>query len=201
MELPNLYFPVRDTEGITITVSKKEQASTNYIQHLNKHDIATVTYVTKETSIHLDNDTIHDIVYMLYLITARVLSQRFTIPTTLTNGEFGRLINILEKSVFEVWYTSSTQTLLYNWNDTIYLEIVPTCPPSNPFENDLDNKQYRRLIRNYHPHIFQELSQKTIMLWRDKSYTLLTHLVNNDEIPSWQEITQASNPEFDKEEI
>ena len=150
-------------------------------------------------------DVIKGILYPYYLILERVLTQTFTLPDRVNIGDIGYYLNMYREyrthdlevlDQFRLWCSKQhVQTLLYNANNSIYLEIVPLYPWHLAIpETDDEYEPFDAFMQRYAPYVVTEVPREKVIIWRDTCYNLLKDIIGESEIPSQQEI--MTNPDL-----
>ena len=196
------HFAINNSNYIRITVPNLPEKDNDIFaptQVLHPLDIATTTYFEESNEIILYQDVLNDTVYTLYYTIEIVSSKKFHLPNHITPGMVGYFFNELRTdfqnqdtrwlNYYRVWSKRSIQTLLYNMNDTVYLEISPAYPwehvEPKPDEHYIPFEEF---MQSYKPYVLQEIPHETLVQWRDTSYRLLQSLIGEKEIPSRQQI-------------
>ena len=204
----NAQFVISNNSNITITVpSLPEKDNEIFIptETLHQLDIGKAVYENKKYSILLLQDVIKGILYPYYLILERVLTQTFTLPDRVNIGDIGYYLNMYREyrthdlevlDQFRLWCSKQhVQTLLYNANNSIYLEIVPLYPWHLAIpETDDEYEPFDAFMQRYAPYVVTEVPREKVIIWRDTCYNLLKDIIGKSEIPSQQEI--ITNPDL-----
>jgi len=205
----NVQFVISNDSNITITVpSLPEKDNVIFIptEQLHSLDIATVTYNEyQRKKLILHKEVIDEILYSFYIVVTRVLEQTFTLPDKVTVGNVGYYMNMYHEhrthdlkvlDQFRIWWSNQDiQTLLYNANDRIYLEIVPIYPWHLEIPKaDDEYEPFDAFMQRYTPYVVTEVPRENVITWRDKCYNLLKDIIDESRIPSQQEI--MTNPDL-----
>ena len=179
------YFPIDPYSTIYIRVPNKE--GSNGQPH--KDDFAIAEYYDDTTHIILQEEELHEVVHSLYVILERTIHTAFTFPSSISTGELGYVKNLIDNTIFSIWYTVFAQTLLYTIDSTAYLEIVPV--PFGYFQSPHYQKIRKKLMFNYKPYTCKQMPQTMLTTWRDTSYHVLSSLLEQSEMPSRKYIFEA----------
>ena len=134
-----------------------------------------------------------------------MLTQTFTLPDRVTAGNVGYYMNMYREhrthnleivNQFRIWWSKQDiQTLLYNANNRIYLEIVPIYPWHLEIpKTDDEYEPFDAFMQRYAPYVVTEVPRENVIAWRDKCYNLLKDIIGESRIPSQQEI--MTNPDL-----
>jgi len=205
----NAQFVINNNSNITITVPSLPEKMNDIFpptEQLHSLDIATVTYNEhQKKKLTLHKEVIDEVLYSYYLVLERVLERAFTLPERVNIGDVGYYLNIYREyrthdlavlDQFRVWCSKQhIQTLLYNTNNNIYLEIIPLYPWHLAIpETDDEYEPFDAFMQRYTPYVVTEVARENVITWRDKCYNLLKDIIDESRIPSQQEI--MTNPDL-----
>lgn len=155
------------------------------ISELHKFDEAMVAFIDQKNCIDLKQDVIDEILCRLYGSLKLAIDHKLVLPNTIKFGCVGYLLNqylndLNSFDIFPYWMWSSNMnvaTILYNFEDKIYFEIVPTYPWTflEPVEGD-GYITFQEFMITYKPYIVEGIPINTAKKWCDKSEALLKQL-------------------------
>ena len=174
--------------NIRITVpdtANKENIAGNSTSQLHALDIATAEYIGQKTCITLYTDTIGNLTYFLYIALVRSIAEVLTIPHTVDPGTIGRFINILDNRVCDVWIRRAVRTMLYNRDNSIYLEIIPLYPWRTVEPKSHEHYiPFSTFLQQYEAYVIHSLTWEVAIQWRDTCYDILCRIGDESDIPT-----------------
>jgi|GEM_PF-2076987 hypothetical protein len=179
-------FIIDRNNKITVTVPDIPSKINYYYEpteKLNQFDEATVYFninghkenAPSKNKIILKQDTIDYTIFRFYELLQEAVSNHLALANnTIMPGNLGAELNKMlnRTSKFDIrpfWVWSclnNTDTLLYNYNNKIFLEIVPTCP--DLFTNkatQIVDKLFKRFMKTYKPYFVAQISHKKAQAW------------------------------------
>lgn len=152
---------------------------------LHRFDEAMVAFINKSEVIYLKKDVIDEILCNLYRCLKLVLHHDLALPKNVKVGGLGYALNeylndLDSRDDFPYWLWSSnmhTETLLYNFENKIYFEIVPVYPWTflEPVEGD-GYITFDDFMKKYKPHAVEIIPINTAIQWFEQSELLLRQL-------------------------
>lgn len=153
---------------------------------LHRFDEAMVSFIDKDCgAINLKKDIIDEILCNLYRSLKSALNYDLALPSNVKVGCLGYLLNqylndLNSLDVFPYWMWSSNMniaTLLYNFEDKVYLEIVPIYPWTflEPVEGD-GYITLEEFMKHYKPYVVETIAMDIAMQWYNQSQILLKKL-------------------------
>jgi hypothetical protein len=141
---------------------------------LHEFDEATILFVSSRQELIIKKDSLSSIIFRFYNKLKKALANQLILPPSVTPKKLGSdlnkmLIDIIDVDFSPFWLMSTShhiQILLYNYNNKIFLEIVPTCP--DLFTNkatQIVDKLFKRFMKTYKPYFVAQISHKKAQAW------------------------------------
>lgn len=161
---------------------------------LHMFDEVTVIFKNKESEIVVAADDVKEILTSFKGSLKEALNDAIELPDYVNVGELGKYYNEetfiqtvndtphkIKYSHFWLWSAKGCQTWLYNKNECIYLEIVPSYPWLN---SDLEKKKldknfmsFDNFIETYQPLFVGEISKEITKKWIVQCDTILNLMI------------------------
>jgi len=156
-------------------------------EKLHKFDEAKVCFVSKQNEILLCQDILDHIIQTMHVRLKKASTNNLLLPERLKAGYVGAELNKMLNGISDLnlnpfWMWSAlgeVQTLLYNYDNKIYLEIVPTFPDS--FDDNSDkplSELFKEFMKTYKPYFVTEIPIETAQQWLEQSEQII-QMINN----------------------
>ena len=165
-------------------------------EKLHKFDEATAYLITMQNQMVLHQDMLDDIILSFEGTLKKVVSNNLPLPSTIKPGNAGAELNMMLNDISDLnmkpyWVWSSlerTHTLLYNYDNKIYLEISPGCPDlftDKPARTI--NKLFKEFMKTHKPYFVIEIPLETAKKWLEQSEQIIQMInfkryINNYDI-------------------
>ena len=172
-------FILNQNKKISITVPDISSKFTYFYEsteNLHKFDEATVYFFSENNRIEIEKETLDDILFSLNGTLREALSNKLSLPKTIKAGLVGYAFNFSLKDLTYfldkcwVWGPRGISTLIYNADNKIYLEIVPTYPWVYVGPKPGDNYvTFDEFMNTYKPYAVEIIPYTTALQWLNKS--------------------------------
>ena len=183
----DVQFVIDNNKKIRVTVPDlpdKENEIYTPTKELHKYDLATVEYIQEKASFFITQETIMEIFLSSYITIERGLAGLLTFDDNIKPGTVGKLINQFYNNIFNIWLGKYIDTLLYNVNDTIYIEVVPAYPWLHvPPENHETYISFKHFIDAYKPYVYTAIPEEQCITWKNTCYDVLKTILDKNDIP------------------
>lgn len=190
IKLQNLVieFILNSQKKISITVPDLPEKINYYrkpTNELHKFDVVTVLFITDGHRIQLIEESLDFIVGSLYSVLIKAINNKSKLSVGLQVGNIGIVLNnnlnkITNIDLSQFWIFSSQegiQTLIYNTDDKIYLEIAQTYPWffRDP-ELGEDFITFEQFMKNYKPYVIEVIPKDIAIGWKKQCEYLLKNI-------------------------
>ncbi len=156
-------------------------------EQLHVFDEVTVLLKEENREVILFKDICREAIAKLKGDLKIALNNELLLPDFIKIGEVGLHYNIdsynekpesIDYSYFWLWSTRGTQTWLYNQNNKIYLEIIPSYPWIfvEPKESD-DYITFDEFMKTYQPIAVEEIDHATAQKWLEQCNEILEKMI------------------------
>lgn len=154
-------------------------------EKIHKFDEGTVSFVDKDFNIELKKEILNEIVCPFYALLKKALHNELQLPDITKIGHAGYALNSMlhnkqDDSIPLYWLWAGSEhrsTLLYNANNTIYLEIVPLYPWLYRDKKPSDNYiSFDEFMKTYKPYVVETIPIDIAKQWLKQCEELLKNI-------------------------
>ena len=152
-------------------------------EKLHKFDVITVYFIDNDKKVIIYQDMLDDFILPFHILLKRALNNILSLPKEITVGNALLTLNdnLNERTPTDMtpyWLASTvkgkTATLLYTFNNTIYLEIGIVYPWTFLEPTSADKYiTYDEFIKNYKPLLVEVIPHEIAKQWLTKSEEIL----------------------------
>lgn len=190
MTRKDIHFTLDKHSYIRISVPSYELKENYYYppqDDLDQFDEAIAEYIYKQGCILLQQDILQEVMLPFYGALQNALRDPYPLPENCTPGWVGYDVNRAYHNMsaqgintqnITVWsYPRSTKTMIYRYDDIVYLEIAPIYPWHfhTPFLCE-PHVTYETCMLYYAPYVFIAIEKSIAIQWRYKLYDFLQSL-------------------------
>jgi len=176
--MPNIIFKLNAESLISIQIPDMPKKFNYYYEpttEIHQFDEATTFFIKKNKKLELAKDVLQEAILPFNFLLKKALIRELYLPTEIKPGEVGKELNksynerpYAEVSSFLLWETvKHVSTLLYNFNDLIYLEIAPTYKWS--YLELKKNEKYitfDEFLKTYKPYYVEIIPHDVAFVWQ-----------------------------------
>lgn len=177
--MTNIIFKLDTTSLISIKIPDLPEKFNYYYEpteHLHKFDEAETFFIKNNKQLQLKKDILQEAILPFNFLLKKAIANELSLPEGINPGDVGKELNKsynerphAEVSSFSVWQSvrRKTCTLLYNFNDSIYLEIVPLYKWS--YIEPKKNEKYipfDEFLKTYKPYYVEVIPRNVAFAWQ-----------------------------------
>lgn len=184
-------FVIDFEKKITINIPDPSEKFNYYYDitsSLNKFDEATALLIMNDRQVVLAKDILDDVIVSFNATLKRALENHLHLPSYLKTPGIGFELNKMlndkndyDFSPFWMWSSlTHVQTLIYNYQSEIYLEIIPTCPDVNTDQSDeIIEESFQKFMKNYKPILVTTIPLQIAQDWLVETEKIITMINKN----------------------
>lgn len=183
--MTEIIFKLDTNSFISITIPDLPDKFNYYYEppgNLHKFDEATTVFRKARRKKELHKDILQEAIIPFHFLLKKALAKELPLPAGIKPGEVGKELNKsynelphAKVSSFLLWETNKhTSTLLYNFNDLIYLEIVPTYKWSyvEPSKNEC-YFTFNEFLKSYKPYYVEVIPHYIALEWQNQCEAII----------------------------